>query len=308
MKKTLRNELLLILTALIWGVAFVFQSTGGDAVGPYTFSSLRSVIASIALLPVIRLLDRLGLTERRPQTRQDWRTLILGGVCCGVALAATSIFQQLGLYMGTPAGKAGFLTACYIVLVPVLGLFLKRRCGWNVAVAVGITLAGLYLLCMNGSLTLQASDAMVLICSLACAAHILIIDHFAPRVEVVRMSCIQFITAACIAAVPMVWVDMGHSAAGLSQWLQAFRQPDAWIALLYAGLLSSGVGYTLQCIGQQGLNPTIASLLMSLESVFSVIAGWLMLGQSLSGREIAGCVLIFGAVVFAQLPIAQRKK
>lgn len=307
---TKRNMLLLVLTSMIWGVAFVFQTTGGNAVGPYTFSCLRSVTAFIALIPVIRLLDHLGLTSHRPQSKQDWQTLIRGGVLCGLALAGTSIFQQLGLFLGTSAGKAGFLTACYIILVPVLGIFLHKKCGWNVWLAVGVTLVGLYLLCLSGGFTFQMSDLCVLVCSLACACHIMIIDHYTVKVDAVRLSWIQFIVAAAIAAVPMVLIDMGGNPEGLRGWAGAFAGLDAWIPLLYAGLLSSAVGYTLQCVGQQDVNPTIATLLMSMESVFSALAGWVMLNQSLSPRELAGCVLIFAAVIFAQIPpeTFRRKK
>ena len=294
--------LLLVLTALIWGVAFVFQSTGGEAVGPFTFICLRFLMGGTVLLPVIRLLDKMGLTEHRPQTKQDRRALLLGGVCCGLCLTGVTVFQQLGLHLGTAPGKAGFLTACYIVLVPVLGLFLKRRCGLHVWIAVLITLAGLYLLCMEGSLTLRLSDGLVLLCSLCNALHILTIDHFTRRLDAVRMSCIQFYTVGLIAAVPMVLTEMGTDAASVGRWAAAFSSPDAWIALLYAGILSSGVAFTLQCVGQQDVEPTVASLLMSLESVFSVLAGWLMLGERMSLRALLGCGLIFCAVVLSQLP------
>lgn len=303
-----RNSLLLILTAFIWGIAFVAQSKGGDAVGPYTFNCLRFILGAVVLIPVIYLLDKLNLTKRRPTTKKEKCNLLLGGVSCGVVLCIASTFQQLGLFYGSTAGKAGFLTACYILLVPILGLFLKKKCGWNIWIGVAITLVGLYLLCMNGTFSIQLSDVLLLICALGFSVHILVIDHFTPLVDGVRMSCIQFFVAGLLSIIPTFIVDMQHSIAGIRAWAPALASPDAWIPILYAGFFSCGVGYTLQVIGQQGLNPTIASLLMSLESVFSVIAGWIILHETMGGRELLGCALIFAAVVLAQLPVESLKK
>lgn len=309
MKNTLqkRNSFLLILTALIWGIAFVAQSEGGDAVGPYTFNCIRSLLGSAILVPVIALLDKLGLTSRKPATAAQKKTLLLGGVSCGIILCIASNLQQLGLYFGSSAGKAGFLTACYILLVPILGIFLKKKCGWNIWLGVALTLVGLYLLCMSGSFALQLSDVLLLLCALCFAFHILVIDHFSPLVDGVRMSCIQFLVAGLLSAIPMFFIDMGHSAAGIAAWAPALLSADAWLPILYAGILSCGAGYTLQIIGQQGVNPTVASLLMSLESVFSVIAGWVILGEKMGARELSGCVLIFCAVILAQIPIKTPK-
>lgn len=302
------HSCLLILTAFIWGTAFVAQSTGGDTVGPYTFNCIRSIIGGLFLIPVIFFLDKLGYTKKRPSNKRDQKTLIIGGTLCGIALCFASNIQQLGLYLGTSAGKAGFLTSCYIVLVPILSLFLKKRCGWNIWIGVLITLVGLYLLCMNGSLLFQLSDLLVLVCALIFAIHILVIDHFSPLVDGVRMSCIQFFVCGIITLIPMFFVDMGHSVSGIVEWIPPLLSLDAWIPLLYAGIGSCGIAYTLQIIGQEGLNPTIASLLMSLESVFSVIAGWLLLNEKMGSRELLGCVLIFFAVILAQIPIKTRKK
>lgn len=303
-----RNSLLLILTAFIWGIAFVAQSKGGEAVGPYTFNCLRFILGGIVLIPVISVLDKLKLTSRKPSTRKEKRTLLLGGVSCGIVLCIASTFQQLGLFYGSTAGKAGFLTACYILLVPILGLFLKKKCGWNVWIGVGITLIGLYLLCMNGSFKMQFSDILLLICALGFSVHILVIDHFTPLVDGVRMSCIQFFVAGLLSIIPMFVADMQHSISGIRAWVPALTSWDAWIPILYAGFLSCGVAYTLQIVGQQGLNPTIASLLMSLESVFSVIAGWIILHETMGGRELLGCALIFAAVVLAQIPLESLQK
>lgn len=299
--KNIKNILILLLTALIWGVAFVAQTTGGDVVGPYSFICIRYIIGGLVLIPVIKFLDSRGLSGGKPVTPIQKRILIKGGILCGLCLFFASVFQQLGLYFGTPAGKAGFLTTCYIILVPIYGLFLKKRCGLNIWVAVVITVAGLYMLCLGEALTIQTSDVLVLICSALFALHIMIIDNFVDRVDPVRMSCIQFFTAGILAIVPMIFSDMQHSAAGYSAWVGALASWDAWLPILYAGIMSSGVAYTLQIIGQKGFNPTIASLIMSLESVFSVLAGWLILSQKLGLKEILGCVLIFAAVIIAQI-------
>ncbi len=301
-----RNSLLLVLTALIWGSAFVAQRQGGDAVGPFSFNGIRSIIGGIALIPVILMVDKINPSDRKPKNRVDRRQLLIGGVCCGVVLFLASSAQQLGLTMGTPAGKAGFLTACYILLVPILGLFLKKKCGWNIWVGIVIAVVGLYLLCMSGSLTFQSSDLMVLACALLFAIHILVIDHFSPLVDGVRMSCIQFWVCGILSCIPMFFSEMHHSVDGIIAWAQPLGTLDAWIPILYAGILSSGVGYTLQIVGQNGLNPTVASMIMSLESVFSVIAGWLILGERMGARQLAGCGLIFAAILLAQIPVGHR--
>lgn len=303
----LRNSFLLIITAFIWGTAFVAQREGGNAVGPYTFNCIRSIIGALVLIPVIFLLDKLGMTKKKTKTPEDKKTLFLGGTACGVALCLASNVQQLGLYFGTSAGKAGFLTACYILLVPILGLFLKKKCGWNIWAGVAITLIGLYFLCMNGSMSLQFSDTLLMLCAVIFAIHILVIDHFTPLVDGVRMSCIQFFVCGILTAIPMFLSDMNHSLSEIRTWASALSSFDAWIPILYAGIFSCGVAYTLQIVGQEGLNPTVASLIMSLESVFSVIAGWILLGETLGLREQIGCAMIFIAIILAQLPIRQRR-
>ena len=307
--RQIRSSLLLVLTAFIWGTAFVAQSKGGQALGPFSFNCIRSLVGSVVLLPVIRLLDKINPSNKKPKTAAERRLLWIGGLCCGMALFFASSAQQLGLYYGTPAGKAGFLTACYILLVPILGLFLKKKCGWNIWLGMVITIVGLYLLCMTaGALSFQNSDLFVLLCAFLFAIHILVIDHFSPLVDGVRMSCIQFLVAGVISAFPMFFSEMGHSAAGIVAWLSQLQSWDAWVAILYAGVMSSGVAYTLQIIAQNGLNPTLASMIMSLESVFSVLAGWVILGEVLTARQLLGCLLIFIAIIFAQIPVGAKKE
>ena len=301
--RQIRNSLLLVLTALIWGSAFVAQRKGGDVVGPFTFNGIRSFIGSAVLVPVILVLNRVKPSEKIPKTRAEKTVLWVGGICCGTILFLASSAQQLGMYMGTSAGKAGFLTACYILLVPIISLFLKKKCGWNIGVGMGITVIGLYLLCMTDSLRFQASDLMVLLCALLFAVHILVIDYFSPLVDGVRLSCIQFLVCGILSMIPMFFVEMQHSLSGIVVWTQNLQSLDAWIPILYAGILSCGVGYTLQIIGQNGLNPTLASMLMSLESVFSVLAGWLILQEKMELRQLGGCALIFAAILLAQMPV-----
>ena len=302
-----RNSILLIMTALIWGVAFVAQSSGGDAVGPYTFNCIRSFIGSIVLIPVIKLSDRMHWTRKKPESREDKKRLLISGISCGIVLAIASNLQQVGIWLGTPVGKAGFLTACYTILVPILGLFIKKKCGWNIWLGVMIAVVGLYLLCIQGSFSIQFSDFLLLLCALSFAIQILIIDHYVDMVDGVRMSCIQFFVCGIISAMPMIFVDMGLSAPEISEWVSALADPYSWIPILYAGVMSCGIAYTFQIIGQRGMNPTVASLLMSLESVFSVLAGWVLLNQALSLREIFGCLLIFSAVVLAQLQFQKSR-
>lgn len=306
--RQIRNSLLLVLTALIWGSAFVAQRKGGDVVGPFTFNGIRSFIGSAVLVPVILVLNRVKPSEKIPKTPAEKTVLWVGGICCGAILFLASSAQQLGMYMGTSAGKAGFLTACYILLVPIISMFLKKKCGWNIWVGMGITVIGLYLLCMTDSLRFQASDLMVLLCALLFAVHILVIDYFSPLVDGVRLSCIQFLVCGILSMIPMFFVEMQHSLSGIVVWAQNLQSLDAWIPILYAGILSCGVGYTLQIIGQNGLNPTLASMLMSLESVFSVLAGWLILQEKMELRQLGGCALIFVAILLAQMPVDKFRK
>lgn len=302
--KTKRNSFLLVLAALIWGTAFVAQRKGGESIGAYSFNCIRSLIGAGVLVPVMLIFDKLKLTKGKPKTKNDKKNLLVGGLCCGVILTFATNLQQLGLNYGTSAGKAGFLTACYIILVPILGIFLKKKCYWNVWIGVGLTVAGLYLLCMNGDLKFQKSDLFVLLCALVFAMHILVIDHFSPLVDGVRMSCIQFLVCGVLSIIPMIIKDMAPLT--IREWVAPLQTLDAWIPILYAGICSSGIAYTLQIIGQKDVNPTIASLLMSLESVFAVIAGALILNERLSTKEIIGCILIFIAITLAQIPIKQK--
>ena len=310
MRKTAwKSPALLFLTAVVWGVAFVAQSVGMDYVGPFTFNCVRCLIGAAVLVPCIWFLDRWKqrqdgvqngalnhrsvnasgkMTEERSETR---RMLLTGGICCGLALFVASNLQQIGIQY-TTVGKAGFITALYIVMVPVFGIFLKKRAGIRVWISVALAVAGLYLLCITDRLALGKGDILVLLCAVVFAIHILIVDHFSAKTDGVRMSCIQFLVCGLLSGVGMLLTEHPE----ISLILQA------WQPILYAGVFSCGVGYTLQIVGQKGTDPTVASLILSLESVVSVLAGWLLLGQRLSVRELGGCALMFAAILLAQLP------
>lgn len=301
-RKTRRYSLLLVLAAFIWGTAFVAQSMGMDHIGPCTFNAVRSFIGSIALLPVIWFFSRRKAAgDVESGGKKCWlcdKALLLGGGACGLMLSGGSLLQQMGL-TSTTAGKAGFLTSLYIVIVPVLGVFLGRRAGAKVWAGVALALAGAYLLSGNISgegFSIAIGDLLVLISALFFSLHILVIDHFSPRVDGVMLSCVQFFVAGAVSLVFALIFEKPSLASLL----------PAWGPLLYTGVLSSGVAYTLQIVGQQNVPPTIASLLMSLESVFAALSGWVVLGEPLSLRETVGCVLVFGAVILAQLP--EKKK
>jgi len=303
------NVFLLAFAALIWGTAFVAQSEGGDITGPYTFTCIRYLIGAVVLLPVIKIGDKTNFYGgSKPKNKEEKKTLFVAGLCCGACLSVATILQQVGLYYGTTAGKAGFLTACYIILVPILGLFIKKKCPSRVWIAVAITLVGLYLLCIDGEFKMQNSDLLVLGCSLVWAAHILTIDHFMiKRVDPVRLSSRQFFVTAFISVFPMFFIEMKGDFSNVIPAITVALSGKALVSILFAGVMSSGVAFTLQIIGQRGVNPTVASLVMSLESVFSVLAGWIILGESLSLKEAFGCILIFGAIVLAQLPLPNKK-
>ena len=293
-KFVLRQSLILLLTATIWGVAFVAQSVGMEYVDPFTFNAARNVIGGLVLLPCIGFLNKLNGKEKQltTESKEDKKTLIIGGICCGILLCIASNLQQFGI-MYTTTGKAGFITAMYIVIVPLLGIFMHKKVGLRIWIGVGIAVVGMYLLCGLGKdAALQKGDWLLIGCAVCFSFHILTIDYFSPKVDGVKLSCIQFFTCSILSAICMlIWEEPSVSAI-----------LTAWMPILYAGVLSCGVAYTLQIIGQKGMDPTIASLILSLESVVSLIAGWLILGQRLSNRELLGCALAFAAIILVQIP------
>lgn len=298
------GSLCLFFTSLIFGIGFITQKIGGQFLGSYSFNCIRSFLGCLVLLPVIYL-PRPQSTVQFPATKEDKKTLWMAGIACGAALFFACNLQQLGLSLGTSAGKGGFLTSCYIILVPLFGLFLHKKCPWHIWVCVVVTVLGLYFLCVNEDFSLVPSDLLLLLCSVCFAVQILTIDHYVAKVDPVRLSCIQFLVCGTLSAVPMIFAEMvGDPVA----WGQAFTHWETWLAVLFAGIFCSGIAYTLQTVGQQSVPPTLASLLLSLESVFSVLGGIIFLQERMAEKEIFGCIIIFVAVVLAQLPIGEWLK
>ncbi len=288
MRHKIKYSCMLLLTAAIWGSAFVAQRAGMEQIGPFTMNSVRSFLGALTLLPVIMVRER---KKQADEKQTDLKTLLTGGICCGLALAVASSLQQIGLVY-TTAGKGGFITAMYILIVPIMGLFMKKRAGIKTWIGVALAVVGMYFLCITDGFQVSYGDMLVFLCAIAFSVHIMVIDYFSPKVDGVKMSCIQFFVCGGVCAVPMLIWERPE----IGQIL------EAWLPVAYAGILSSGVGYTLQIIAQKELEPTVASLLMSLESVFAVLAGCLLLGEQLSLREAFGCVLMFAAIILAQLP------
>ena len=292
-----RNSLLLLLCSFIWGTAFVAQSAGAG-MGAYSFLAGRSWLAVVVLLPTVSAFDAIhrkqGAAYGWPKGEQG-KTLRKASLICGTLLFAASAAQQIGITLNpNSTAKSAFLTAMYVVLVPVFGLALGRRNSPQLWVSMVISVAGLYLLCMkNGFGGIEASDLVLLLCAVLFSFQILSIDHFAPQVDGVRLSLLQFFVVAVESSIAAVLLETPSIA----------EFGENLLPIAYCGIFSSGVAYTLQIIGQKDLHPAIASLIMCMESVFSALGGWLILHQSLSARESVGCALIFVAVVLAQLPV-----
>lgn len=295
--KWIRQVVFPLLAAIIWGTAFVFQSEGAAYIGPFTFNTLRCAMATVFLGLILLGRDLLqkrkpcAVTHDAPTGKRNGKALLLGGLLCGAMLACASNLQQLGLGATSP-GKAAFITALYVVLVPVFGLFFGKRARGVVWIGVALAVAGLYFLCITGKMSVEKSDFFVFLCALCFAVHIMIIDRFSPHVNGVELSCVQFAVVTVVSAVGMVLTETPTWGA-----IAACLWP-----LLYVGVFSGGVAYTLQILAQKNSNPTVVSLLLCLESVFAVLAEGLMMAQWPSPREWAGCGLMLLAVVLAQLP------
>ena len=324
MDKKLRANILLLITAIIWGFAFVAQKAGAT-LGPFTYNGARTIIAAFALLPVSYFFSKgkgakkegaaggpdgessAGSLEKNSSagssaagSPDERKTLIIGGIVCGVVLFVAANLQQFGIYFETDAGKAGFITTLYIVIVPVLGVFLRKRVTVKMWICVIIGAIGFYLLTMAGKGTgfrLENGDFFVLLCAFAFSIHILVVDYFSPKCDGIKLSCVQFFVSGTIALICMFIFESPNIKDILS----------CWLPILYAGILSSGVGYTLQIVAQHDADPTTASLIMSLESVFAVLAGVIIYHERLSLLEIVGCVVIFAAVIISQLPSGEDK-
>lgn len=294
----LKGSALLLIASVIWGTAFVAQSVGMNHLDAFAFNSIRNFIGVIALIPVllwqIFQTSESGNDNTAPNRLKSVFTkdLMVGGIICGTALCIASNFQQLGIQYST-VGKSAFITALYIVLVPLLGLFSKKRLPIQIWIGVGLAIVGLYLLCMKGEkLVLSTGDIYLLLCAIFFTIQITAVDYFAPKVNCIALSMMQFFVTAILSGVGMVFTE-------IPTLDDVF---GAAIPLLYAGVLSSGIAFTFQIIGQKHLAPSLASIIMSLESVFATLAGWLILHEVLSTQEILGCGMMFTAVILSQIP------
>ena len=293
-----RQNVFPMIAALIWGTSFVAQSVSADHVEAFTFNTARSVVAFLflsVLCVVFRKIQQKAPGSEQKTASGSRKELIFAGICCGIALTVASNLQQKGLET-TTSGKAGFITALYIVIVPIVGIFLKKKAPKAIWISVLLAVAGLYCLCLTEDFSITVGDFYVLLCAFCYSAHILVIDHFTQKVNGVELSCMQFLVCAILSAAGMI-----------------IMESPSWEAImiclgpiLYVGIFSSGVAYTLQILAQKDSNPTVVSLLLSLESVFATLAGAVILGDRMSGKEYFGCVLMLCAVVLAQLP--DRKK
>ena len=295
----------MVLAAFLWGSTFVAQIEGND-VGPFAFVCMRNFIATGVLFGLAKVLDKFNKSPRKPKTKEENRALWKAGLFCGLTLFFAMNLQQTGLFLGCSAGKAGFLTACYIIFVPILSTFFGKKISPKIWLCVAITLEGLYLLCIKENFTIQPSDIILLLCALAFAAHILVVGKYGPYMDNVRLSAIQFLVVASLSIFPMFFVDLKGNFAGFGTVIDVYSHFKPWIPLLYAAILSSGVAFTLQIVAQNKIRPTLASLLMSLESVFSVISGWAVLGERFTIQEGIGCILMFTAVILAQIDFKHR--
>ena len=300
-KKRHLGNILLLLTAAIWGTAFVFQRMGSQDIEPLFFNSSRMLLAAVAVGIVALILGRKDKEKQLAMTPEERRAnrkvTIIGGILCGLFLAGGSAFQQMGLVY-TTAGKAGFITALYILIVPVISFFFfRKKISWIVWLAVIIGVFGMYLLCVNEGFSLTKGDLLVMVCAFIFSGHILCIDHFVKLADPIRISAIQFVTGTVLLGIlAFIFED--------PSWDDITK---ALIPILYCGVVSGGVGYTLQMVGQKFSSPTVASLLLSLESVFAVLAGMLILHESLTFKELIGCIVMFIAIILVQIPLPGRK-
>ena len=293
MKNKLLGTLYLIVAVLIWGSTFVAQSVGMDSLGPFTFQTCRCILAVAFLVPAIALFERKDLKNyfRKWLDKKLW----FAGALCGIALFAAASLQQVSL-VHTDAGKAGFLTALYVVLVPVIGLFLGKKLQANVMVSIILAVVGSYLLADVREGSINIYDLMLLGCALCFSVQITLVDRYAPVVDCLRLNCIQCFVTLVLSAIAMALTEEPQMGAIVS----------CWLPLGYAGILSMGVAYSLQVLGQEKVEPTTASIIMSMESVIAVLSGWLVLNETMSDKELWGCVIMFLALILSQIPISRR--
>lgn len=291
----IRQTVFPVTAALIWGTAFVAQSVGAEYIKPFAFNALRFVIGFLFLLAMCIIKRGVFHTGT---SRASMKHLVVGGTICGALMTLATVVQQKGLETTSP-GKAGFITALYIVIVPIMGIFMKKKTPRTMLVSVPLAVVGLYLLCVTEGFSVSSGDLYVFLCAFCFSAHIMVIDYYTQFVDGVELSCLQFFTAGIFA-----WI--GTFISGEMPTVEAIQ--ICLVPLLYLGICSSGIAYTLQILAQKGSNPTVVSILLSLESVFAVLAGAVILGDTMSIREYIGCVVMLVAVVFAQLPNKNERK
>lgn len=293
-----KANVLLFSTALIWGFGFVAMDKGAELLEPFTFNAIRMILAGLSLIPLMAFVNHREQGTRWKNMNQVQRkTVLAGGFWCGIMLVMGAMLQQFGLEQGIEVGKAGFIAALYIIFVPLFGIFRGKKIGGLVWFAVAFSTAGLYFLCIQGGFRLAPADALMIASSMFYAGHILVVDHYNQRVDCIKMSFIQFITTGSICLIAAFLTEN-------TSW-EAIQK--CALPLLYIGIINSGFAYTMQILGQRDAEPTIASLILSLESVFAVFAGWLLLGDMLSVRELFGCALMMTGIVLAQLPQPKTK-
>ncbi len=301
-RRKLKGNLILLLAAIIWGTSFIAQSKGVEEISPMTFIGVRSLLGSVSLLPIIFFLD-----SRKKRSGADYqkadKTLWVGGTICGLLLFAATVLQTVGLVYTSP-GKGGFITALYMIIIPIFGLFTGKRPRPVILISVLVATVGMYLMCINEAFSINIGDVWIFICAFFFAGHILVIDHISPKVDGVKLSCIQFFVCGVISMLGALVVDKPAIGPIL----------DVWVSITYSGVMSCGVAYTLQIVGQKYTDPTSASILMSLESVFATLStvalvslGFPLTGGAMSPREIFGCILMFVAITLVQLPSKEER-
>ena len=302
MNRTLKSNVCLLGTAIIWGFAFVAQRDSMDTIGPFMYSAIRMLLGSLTLVPIFLIGDRIR-AKKHPDERSieekkaSMKTLFTGGIIAGLVIFFAANLQQVGL-VSTDAGKTAFITTLYILLVPMFGLFLKHKANRNNWIGAVIGAAGLYFLCVTTELTIARGDFLVFIGAFCWAFHILVLDHFAPKVDVSKLICIQFLVSGIISLIIAFIVEDGNTVSGIIQCAPS---------LLYTGIMSSAVAFTLQGLGQKHANPTTASIILSTESLFGAVSGFLVLHEMMTGRELLGCALMLAAVIIAQLPTKEER-
>ena len=294
-------SILLLIASLVWGVSFVAQSIGGSLLTPIAYNALRMFLGAVVILICTLIFtDKKGISQK-PQPGLMTKKQIITGIICGIFLTIATNAQQFALNLGVPVGKAGFVTALYIVLVPVIGLFFKQKTKWNTWAAVFMAVVGLYFLCVTDGFSFSFADILLVLCALSFSFQIIVIDHHATDLDSLRLAGMEFLVCAVLSAVMAVFFEILPYEGGSPAWFSLLSSAKLWLTIIYMGVFSCGVGYSFQILGQKNLDPTLASLIMSLESVFSALSGWLILGEKLTVREISGCIIMFAAIVITQL-------